>query len=254
MHPFSVGSKSSPGLLKETLAARLREEILSGGLAPGQPVVETQWAPRLKVAQASVREAIHILVSEGFLVKQPGRSARVTKFSAADVADLYEVRAALEGLAARLTAERRAEVSELERAIEQMSAAARRRDVQGVVEQDLRFHLQLCEQSGNRFLVQHAHQVLVPLFAFTLIRAGGKPSATQAWADSVGVHHLLVDAVRSGDPMYAEQTAVHVVRSFSRVARDGWVEDQPGRVAGGETECARLRDTHAGRRRSGNGS
>ena len=87
-------------LVKQNLAAALQREILNGRLLPGQRIVEGTWARKFGVAQASVREAINILVTEGFAEKRSGRSARVTQYSEEDVARLYEVRSALEGLAA----------------------------------------------------------------------------------------------------------------------------------------------------------
>ena len=90
-------------LIKQSLAAKLREEIIAGHLAPGQRIIEGHWARKFGVAQTSVREAINLLISEGFATKASGRSARVTFYTEADIAQIYELRGALEGLAARLT-------------------------------------------------------------------------------------------------------------------------------------------------------
>src|SRR5580765_3544655 len=66
-------------LLKESLAAQLREAILSGKLTPGEKIVERRWAGHLGAAQVSVREALNILITEGFVTKGHGRSARVLR-------------------------------------------------------------------------------------------------------------------------------------------------------------------------------
>jgi len=110
-------------LVKNTLATQLREEIMQGHLAPGQRIIEGYWAERLGVAQTSVREAINLLIAEGFVTKASGRSARVTSYSTADIAHIYELRGALEG---RLTAERKPELGSLETALREMRARQRK--------------------------------------------------------------------------------------------------------------------------------
>ena len=94
-----MAHKESPQLVKQGLASDLREEIIRGRLAPGQRIVEGHWARKFGVAQTSVREAINLLIAEGFVTKTSGRSARVTSYTEADIAQIYELRAALEGFA-----------------------------------------------------------------------------------------------------------------------------------------------------------
>jgi DNA-binding transcriptional regulator YhcF (GntR family) len=90
---------ATDGLVKNSLAARLRAEIMSGTLAPGARIVEGKWAPLFGVAQGSVREAINLLAQDGFVTKESGRSARVIHFSERAVAQLYELRGVIEGSA-----------------------------------------------------------------------------------------------------------------------------------------------------------
>ena len=80
------------GLLKENIAARLREEILAGRLAPGEKIIEGRWARQYGVAQVSIREALNILTNEGLVTKGHGRSARVLKLGDADIIYIYEIR------------------------------------------------------------------------------------------------------------------------------------------------------------------
>ncbi len=88
----NVVQDDSSLLIKQSLAAKLREEIIGGHLAPGQRIIEGHWARKFGVAQTSVREAINLLISEGFATKASGRSARVTSYSEADIAQIYELR------------------------------------------------------------------------------------------------------------------------------------------------------------------
>src|SRR3954451_6473112 len=111
-------------MLKAELAGFLKSSILSGRLLPGERVIEGTWAREAGVAQASVREAINLLITEGFLVKDAGRSARVPRYTQSDIDRIYRVRGALEALAARLAAEVHADLTEAEEALDRMSAAA----------------------------------------------------------------------------------------------------------------------------------
>ena len=219
---FSSLTQSSRGLLKQNLAAMIREEILTGRLAPGEPVVETQWAPRLKVAQTSIREAINILVSEGFIEKDPGRSARVVGLSREDLVQLYQLRAVVEGLAARLACERKADLTALKQAAKDIDAAVRQENTRIIVERDFSFHYVLSQTSGNRFVVQQASQILVPCFAFTLIRTLKVPESIDGWRGAIQEHESIVDGIESGDPAFAEQNTRHIIGKFANTALSIW--------------------------------
>jgi DNA-binding GntR family transcriptional regulator len=84
------------GLVKHDLANRLRAEIMNGSLPRGMRIIEGKWAQKFGVAQGSIREAINILAVEGFVNKASGRSARVVHLTEKDVAQLYELRGALD--------------------------------------------------------------------------------------------------------------------------------------------------------------
>src|SRR5437868_15534221 len=111
------------GLLKESVAQRLREEILAARISPGEKIVEGKWAREYGVAQISVREALNILGAQGFVTKGHGRSARVLKLERADIIHIYQVRGVLEGLAARLIAEDKLPVDDLELAFDEIYLA-----------------------------------------------------------------------------------------------------------------------------------
>ena len=73
--------KNKDKLVKHTLAEGLRESILNGKIPAGTRIVEGCWARKYGVAQASVREAIQLLLDEGLAVKSAGQSARVVNLS-----------------------------------------------------------------------------------------------------------------------------------------------------------------------------
>src|SRR5258708_22663122 len=101
------GNRESRALLKQSLAARLRDEILQGRIAPGQKIIEGRWARHFGVAQLSIREALNILAAEGFVTKQHRRSARLLSLTETHIIHIYQILGALEGFAARILAARK---------------------------------------------------------------------------------------------------------------------------------------------------
>ena len=84
----------------------IRRRIVEGGYRPGQRLVEQRVAEELAVSRTPVREAFRMLQTEGMVVVEPNRGARVRSLAPTDVADVYELRALLETRAAELAAER----------------------------------------------------------------------------------------------------------------------------------------------------
>src|SRR5580700_10175016 len=119
---------AASGLIKDHLSNKLRAEILSGSLKPGERIVEGKWAAKYGVAQASIREALNILAQAGFVTKAPGRSPRVIHLSETDVAHIYQMRGAIEGLAARLVAQSRQDLNVLQATMDAMRESARTGD------------------------------------------------------------------------------------------------------------------------------
>lgn len=213
------------GLLKEQLAAQLKCAIVDGRLIPGQRVVEGAWAREFCVAQASIREAINLLIAEGFLVKNAGRSARVPRYSEQDVIRIYEVRGALEGLAARLASEAKANLAGMESAVARMEAASARGDLRDLVEADLSFHLALAEASGNPLLIDMLNRLLRPLFTFILVRVSEIRETTLSWAPDLPRHRGMISLIREGTPSLAGQYVEHCVGCFVASAQMVWSPD-----------------------------
>jgi DNA-binding GntR family transcriptional regulator len=211
-------------LIKQTLAKKLREEIIRGRLAPGQRIIEGSWARTFGVAQTSVREAINLLIGEGFVTKASGRSARVTSYTEADVAQIYELRGALEGLAARLAAQRRVDLTPLQEALKEMRKATRTGEIRRLIEADLHFHLCLCELSGNSFLYAQIRTLLVPLFAFVSMRAVQVHLTAKAWESDLSRHKRIIELIREGDPAAAEFIVRATMQQFAARAYGVWQE------------------------------
>jgi DNA-binding GntR family transcriptional regulator len=212
------------GLLKESIAQRLREEILAARLSPGEKIVEGKWAREYGVAQISIREALNILVAQGLVTKGHGRSARVLKLEKDDIIHIYQVRGALEGLAARLIAQDRLQMDDLESGYDDIQRSISTGDLRQVVGSVQRFHILLLEKPRNAVLLEHGRRLLIPLYAFTLMRALAKKVDATPWEKQLSLHRLIVDVLKHGNPHVAEQTLIHVTNSFLQAALEVWAQ------------------------------
>jgi len=91
--------------LPEQIAARLSERIVSGAYAPGQRFMEQAVAAEFAVSRGPVREALRLLEKDGLVTILPRRGAQVTNLSIAEVKEIFNIRAMLNGLRDRLIAE-----------------------------------------------------------------------------------------------------------------------------------------------------
>ena len=213
---------TADGFVKHDLADRLRREIMKGSLPGGVRIIEGKWAQKFGVAQGSVREAINILARDGFVTKESGRSARVIHFSERDVAQLYNLRGAFEGLAARLAAETSCDLSKLQAAVDCMRQSANAGKCEDLLHWDLQFHLQLCELSRNAYLVEQSRRTLLPFFAFVRMRVAASGQASSAWHKDLEAHQRIIDLIREGEGGVAEQYVKKAMERFARTAYDNW--------------------------------
>lgn len=141
--------------LREIVFETLREAIIQGRLEPGERLMEIQLAEEMGVSRTPVREAIRKLELEGFVVMVPRKGAYVAGVSVKDIVDVFEVRAALEALAAGLAAERATpeELEEMERASLQIYEASDGQ-IDNIVERDTDFHNLIYKASRNQRLIQ----------------------------------------------------------------------------------------------------
>ncbi len=142
----------------DVVRERLRAAILSGELAPGTRLSVPELAKRLEVSRSPVREAVLLLVGEGLAVEHTRRGVEVARLELADLLELYELRGAIESLAARHAAAHMTST--------QLTALRGVLDAQGTAifgdprhfrELDTRFHQIILDACGNRHLQRHAH-------------------------------------------------------------------------------------------------
>ncbi|GAA4534078.1 GntR family transcriptional regulator [Amycolatopsis samaneae] len=138
----------------ERVTRWLRDEILDGVRPPGSKLVERDLATEIGVSRVPVRDALRTLVTEGLVTPRPRSWAVVREFTAADVADLHEVRAAFEALTFRLAAQRRTRdgLARLRAVLETELAAARAGDLVRARRAAADFHEVVTSLSANELL------------------------------------------------------------------------------------------------------
>lgn len=105
-----------------SIAETLRCAILAGDFAPGERMIEINLSERLNVSRTPIRAAFQALAGEGLLVHTPNKGYYVREFSLEDIVQAYEIRAALEGLAARRAAQSGMSTEQMEAVEEALSA------------------------------------------------------------------------------------------------------------------------------------
>lgn len=135
-------SSVQPSVLRDQVYAAIRSAIVSGTLKPGTRLVENEFAAKMGVSKAPVREALRLLESEGIVTTIPHRGSFVTKLTESDVKEIHALRSAIERLAVGLFMDNPnpAVLQELRSAIESMRRAESRGELTDLSEADFRFH------------------------------------------------------------------------------------------------------------------
>jgi len=183
----------------------LREAIINGTLKPGERMMEIQLAEQLGVSRTPVREAIRKLELEGFVVMIPRKGAYVAGISLKDIADVFEVRAAMEALAAGLAAERitAEELEEMERLLVRIGEHIEANRLEEVVEMDTLFHEALYKASRNLKLEQILQNLReqIQRFRSTSLAFPGRMK------EALEEHKKIVEAISDRNTALAQQLA-----------------------------------------------
>lgn len=215
--------KPQPGLT-EQVYQRLLDEMSEGRLAPGEHLVQEDIAGKLGVSRQPVQQALALLKSEGLVLELGRRGLFVAPLEPATVRDRYEIRATLDGLAARKAAQRaKADrgaftdtAREGEAIIASGLAAVARGSVTALVQCDIRFHDYVYEASGNTLIGQTAapHWRHLRRVMGEVLRKAGPPQTI--WTQ----HGAILEAIVAGNAKRAETLAIeHVWTAAERLER-----------------------------------
>jgi len=209
----------------------LRELIVGGALPPGERIAELAMVERLSVSRTPIRAALARLQEEGLLETLPTGGYVVRQFSAADIHDAIELRGTMEGMAARLAAERGVPVALLARArdcidrIDELLAAPQLTPARfaAYVEHNARFHGLLADMPGSPLVRRQIERVAALPFAspngFVMADSLG-PLARDRLLLAHDQHRALVDAIERREGARAEALAREHARNAQRNLAD----------------------------------
>ena len=187
--------------LTEQVYERLLEAICSGDLQPEARLTQQELAASLNVSRQPVLQALRMLRKDGFVIDSGRRGLMVAPLDANVIEQTYQVRAVLDGLAAREAASRKTRLPE--DLISQGRIAAGGGRIASMIEADLKFHQALYDASGNRLISEAANQHWQHIR-----RAMGAVLMQTDRRETVWDEHAhIVDAVNSGDAVLAEKLA-----------------------------------------------
>lgn len=207
-----AGSRRS---LATGISARIEEMILAGDLKPGQRINESHLGAALRVSRAPVREACRRLERHGLVLTKPNRGTFVCRLDEQDVADLYDLRIALEELvgrraATRIGADRLGELHDVLERLRAIAAAGGSRDYYRV---NLRFHDIIVAAAGSEHIADAYHGVTKRL----AIHRIGSVASPADLAASLAEHEAIAAALAAHDAAAAGQAlAEHCRRGHRR--------------------------------------
>lgn len=211
-----VGKRSrKPPTVQQGVAADLRKAILTRRLAPGQALRQDELASMLGTSRTPIREALWQLEAEGLVTFRPRRGATVASLSREDIEDVFEIRAEVEGLAARLAASRiaPADVRQLERLNADMDRALT--SPERFLTVDNEFHTTI---------VRCSHRPRVQALASSLRASVEHYLRAYAWQPHVlerssDQHRRIVAALEAADAEGADRLMVaHVLHTSQTLA------------------------------------
>jgi DNA-binding GntR family transcriptional regulator len=191
-----MASPPAAKLLGDTVYAELRAMILSSRFKPGQKLVDRELAHDLRVSRMPVLRALSRLERDGLVVKRARRGYLVVDLDAKQVADLYDLRIALEAFAIRLATERAtpSDLDELHRILRTLDVYSRDPAQRGEeIRLGLRVHTGIAQATGNSFLYDTLLRLLERMWPFIWIEVLYEdPSAAEATRDE---HRALVSLI-----------------------------------------------------------
>lgn len=193
----------------------LVDAITDGSLSPGERITQEEIAEQLGVSRSPVLQALRLLKKDGFIEDAPGRGVQVAQLDIQWVANLYQVRGALDGLAARLAAEQRGLIEQA--LIDQGRAVSRSDDLKASIEADMAFHMAIYSASGNPLIEEsaqrhwmHLRRVMGAVHRFSQHRC-------TLWDE----HQAIADAIAQGDAERAVMLSdLHIKRASSNVTSE----------------------------------
>lgn len=199
----------------------LLDAISDGSLAPGARLTQEEIAEQMSVSRSPVLQALRLLKKDGFVTDAPGRGVLVAPLDADWFRHLYDIRGALEELAVRLAAAKRASIDP--QILAEGRAAVASDDVKRMIDADIAFHFAISEASANPLILEsirsywgHLRRVMGPVLLNT-------PNRQSIWDD----HEAIAEAIKAGDG----EAAVRHLAAHNQTAKQAVIEQVTRLVA-----------------------
>jgi DNA-binding GntR family transcriptional regulator len=214
--PTKIGMKHSQ--LSEIVTAELRKDIIDGRYKPGERLVEGRLAESMGVSRIPVREALRGLANEGLVEIRPRHGAVVATLSPDAAREMIEVRAALEGLNARLAARRRAPetITGIQRVLKEAQEKLAEGNIEDLIALNSRFHDVLYDAGNNTVLKELMRSLRERTRVF--FWQSTPDDIRKTWEE----HEAILRAVAAGDSelaaMLAERHVLHAGTNYLEAA------------------------------------
>ncbi len=222
--PRAAGSPAP--ILRQQVLDQLRAAIVDLDFEPGERLIERKLCEMMGVSRTSVREALRHLEAEGLITTVPHRGPVVTEVTPEEARDIYQVRAALEGLAGAQCATWATPeiVASLRDSLVAMESASRRFDRRAMREMSISFFETLFEGGRNNVCTAMIRSLQARINFLRTVSF----QATGRIPEFIAELRAIVDAVESRDPDAARAACARHVESASRNAF-AWIEDREDR-------------------------
>jgi DNA-binding GntR family transcriptional regulator len=208
--------------LRRQVAERLRRSIVSGRLEPGTRLIERELIASLGVSRTVIRETLRELESEGLIALIPNKGPIVRELTLAEAVDLYAIRAVLEGLAARLFAERAepSHADRLARALDRTAKAYRKGDPARIFGAKDEFYRVLFDGAGSETLSLMIGTLHGRISRWRSLGLGHPRRSRSRSRETIANLRALLGALRKRSPDEAERIMRHeVTRAAAEVTR-----------------------------------
>jgi len=209
MNESSISSNPAEALEAPTLARRsfdsIKADIISGQLAQGTKIVESDLALKYGISRGPLREAIHRLEQIKLIVRIPHAGSRVVRLDSKMMEDIYIARESLEGMAARLAARLMsdAEVAALSELLDEHADSINETDGRAYFQRegDIDFHYRIALASQNQWILENLHGELYQLIRMCRHQSGRFPARARVALDQ---HRQIANAIARRDEELAE--------------------------------------------------
>jgi len=200
----------------------LLDAITDGSLKPGERITQEEIAEQLHVSRSPVLQALRLLKKDGFIKDAPGRGVQVADLDGVWFDRLYDVRGALDALAARLAANLRKRIDPALIAAGRL--AAQGGDLKAVVDADLAFHNAIYVASENPLIEENAHRYWMHLRRVMGAVHRAAKHRTSLWDE----HQAIADAIAQGDADRAVMLSdLHISRAKANLIGELWKLSPP---------------------------